>query len=377
MLTSDFDYELPRELIATHPAPQRDESRLLVLHPANGAMEHRQFHNLPNYLQPGDLLVMNDTRVIKARLRGTRTTTGAGVEILLLSVDASISGIPESQIAWKALCRPAKKVKTGETIVFAGGNFIATVVSEGEEGERTLMFNSSDLQTLLEHHGEIPLPPYIVQRRKEIEAEHTDTPRESLPPAGPISDAERYQTIYAREGTSVAAPTAGLHFTPQLLDAIRSKSVKIAYVTLNVGAGTFKPVEVENPAEHPIHEESFSIPEETATLIAETRAAGGRIIAVGTTTVRALESAFDSTTGNLRTGPQSTRLLIIPGYKFNVIDGLVTNFHLPRSSLLMMISALAGHQGIMTAYREAIAQKYRFYSYGDAMLILPTHPPIN
>lgn len=364
MKTSDFDYHLPRELIATHPAAHRDESRLLVLDRGSGAIEHRQFSDILEFVRPGDLMVMNDSRVIKARLRGVRRATGAGVEALMLAPATAEDVAATSQTGccrWLAFCRPAKKFRVGEIIDFANGNMPASVIAEGDEGERILEFASGDIIALLEKHGEIPLPPYIVQRRKETEAGGAA--------AGDAEDAERYQTVYARQKGSIAAPTAGLHFTPALLDAITGKGGRLAWVTLHVGAGTFRPVEVDDPSLHPMHSELYEVPAETAKIIIETRAIGGRVIAVGTTTVRTLESAYDLKENNFALGRQSTRLLILPGYRFQVVDAIITNFHLPRSSLLMMISAFAGHEYLMAAYREAIAQNYRFYSYGDAMFI--------
>ena len=355
MQTSDFDYELPRELIATHPAERRDESRLLVLHRDGQPLQHRRFSDLTDYIRPGDLLVMNDSRVMKARLRGQRPGTGAAVEALLL---APVDGAAGGHSRWAALCRPAKKFRIGETLLFGQGALPVVVVSEGPEGERTLEFPFEDVLPLLDQHGEIPLPPYIVQRRRETDDDDTS------------EDLERYQTVYARQQGSVAAPTAGLHFTPALLDQIRAAGAETVFVTLHVGAGTFKPVETDNPAEHPMHLEHNEGPGATATAITETRQRGGRVIAVGTTTVRTLESAWDAEAGAFRPGSQSTRLLILPGYQYQVLDALITNFHLPRSTLLMMISALAGREQVMAAYQAAIREKYRFYSYGDAMLIL-------
>jgi len=325
----------------------------MVLGTQTGGISHQRFHNLVDHIRPGDLLVMNDSRVMKARLRGTRPATGAAVEVLLLHP----TEISANSSRWAAFCRPAKKFRIGESLAFANGQLTACVVAEGAEGERILEFSSADILPILEQFGEIPLPPYIVQRRKETEA------------AVDMDDAERYQTVYARQGSSVAAPTAGLHFTPDLLEKISSKGARLAWVTLNVGAGTFKPVEVENPSDHPMHLEYYDVPKETAALIRQTKSADGRVIAVGTTTVRTLESAFDPEARSVTSGPHSTRLLILPGYRFQIVDAMVTNFHLPRSSLLMMISAFAGHDHVMNAYREAIAEGYRFYSYGDAMLI--------
>lgn len=367
MLTSDFDFDLPRELIATRPAQQRELSRLLVLERHSGAIQHRQFVDLPQFLRPGDLLVLNDSRVIKARLRGRRRATGAEVEVLLLEkVDPSAGATPAavaSESHWRAMGRPAKKFRVDEWIDFAGGALPARVVAAGPDGERLLAFSQPDILPYLERHGELPLPPYIVQRRKETNATFDD-------------DAERYQTVYSAHQGSIAAPTAGLHFTPELLQTLSDQGISAARVTLHVGAGTFKPVEVDNPADHPIHAETCEVPASTAAAILETRRRGGRIIAVGTTTVRTLESAWVSDTAAFRRGPFATRLLILPGYEFQVVDAMITNFHLPRSSLLMMVSAFAGHGAIMNAYATAIAEAYRFYSYGDAMLLARETAPL-
>lgn len=362
MQTSDFDYDLPGELIAIHPTAVRDGSRLLQLNRLSGAVTHSHFNNLPSCVRPGDLIVMNDSRVMKARLRGKRRSTGAAVEVLLLQTIPHDPGPAHSTSRWTAFCRPAKKFHSGEFIDFAEGKLAAQVIGEGVEGERTLEFPFADLLLLLDELGEIPLPPYIVQRRKET-GENSHSAEQDA------SDLERYQTVYARQYGSIAAPTAGLHFTPQLLDEIRAAGAKTAWVTLHVGAGTFKPVEVDDPTAHPMHTENYEVPAETSRLIRETRAAGGRVIAVGTTTVRTLEAAWDITSETFAAGSQSTDILILPGYTFQVVDAMITNFHLPRSTLLMMISAFAGYDAVMAAYREAIVQKYRFYSYGDAMLI--------
>ncbi len=357
MLTSDFDYVLPPELIATHPVAHRDQSRLLHIDLAGGEVSHRVFSDLLDFLQPGDLLVMNDSKVIRARLRGKRRSTGAGVEALLLEQIDSEAGVSGS--VWKAICRPARKVKVGEWIDFGDGELAAVVDGEGADGERLLKFEVDNILPLLERFGEIPLPPYIVQRRKETGIGAED-----------IDDSLRYQTVYSDKAGSVAAPTAGLHFTTDLLQRLSENGVGLARVTLHVGAGTFKPVEVENPAEHPIHAEVCEVPEAAATAIMECRKRGGRVVAVGTTTTRTLEAAWDDAGGSFRMGAFSTRLFILPGYEFKVIDGMITNFHLPRSSLLMLVSAFAGHETVMNGYRVAVESGYRFYSYGDAMLLI-------
>lgn len=357
MRTSDFDYVLPPELIATHPVDHRDQSRLLHVDRAGGDLSHRVFSDLLNLLRPGDLLVMNDSKVIRARLRGKRRSTGAGVEALLLERVGSEAGLSGSM--WRAICRPARKFKVGEWVDFGDGALAAMVDGEGADGERLLKFGSDDILPLLEQFGEIPLPPYIVQRRKEtgIRAEAVD-------------DSSRYQTVYSDKAGSVAAPTAGLHFTTELLQRLSEKGVAHARVTLHVGAGTFKPVEVDNPADHPIHSEVCEVPEAAAGAIMECRKRGGRVVAVGTTTTRTLEAAWDEAGGVFRRGAFSTRLLILPGYEFKVIDGMITNFHLPRSSLLMLVSAFAGREAVMKAYQVAVEEGYRFYSYGDAMLLI-------
>jgi len=357
-----FDYHLPRELIAAEPAAERDHSRLLVLHRANGRIEHRRFDEIADYLRAGDVLVLNDSRVIRARLHGKRTATGGGVEFLLLerapSADEAVSRTCD---VWRVMCRPAKKLKPGEIVYFANKRLQARILHYCGEGEREVEFSAPDVMLWLNQIGEIPLPPYIIQRRRELGwgSGHLEIP----------SDAERYQTVYAREPGSVAAPTAGLHFTPQLLERMKDAGVQQASVTLHVGAGTFKPVETQEAEDHVMHTEHSSISHETAATVNDARRDGRRVVAVGTTAVRTLETVANPR-GMVQDGQFETSLMILPGYRFKCVDALITNFHLPRSTLLMLVSAFAGRELILRAYKEAIAQHYRFFSYGDAMLIL-------
>ncbi|MCC6546092.1 tRNA preQ1(34) S-adenosylmethionine ribosyltransferase-isomerase QueA [Candidatus Sumerlaeota bacterium] len=354
MLVDDFFYELPEELIAAWPAERRDESRLLVME-GDQPLRHREFRDLPEFLRAGDLLVMNDTRVIPARLHAARKS-GGRVEVLLLKEEAdSAPGNPR----WRALMKPAKKVAVGESLQLGGGDSVR-VVAVHESGERTVEFTTKDFRALLAAHGAMPIPPYIVKRRASESNESG------------ADDRQRYQTIYARSDGSVAAPTAGLHFTEGLLARLRGTGIGIAFVTLHVGAGTFQTMEPgTDVSAHVMHEEVYDVPSETADAVARTRAAGGRVVGIGTTSVRTLESAWDAGRGAVRVGPGETRLMIVPGAKLNVVNGLVTNFHLPRSTLLLLVSAVAGRERILAAYGEAIRLRYRFYSYGDAMLILP------
>lgn len=345
---NEFDFDLPEELIAQTPLSDRTGSRLLTLNKQTGEIRHQQFEQLINYLQAGDLLVMNDTRVIPARLFGFKQDTGAKAEILLLKS----LGNDE----WETLVRPGKRVKKGAVLEFGNhdseGNLMpllrAVVLEEGEMGARILKFQYEGIfNEILDQLGQMPLPPYIKER---------------------LSDKERYQTVYAKHEGSAAAPTAGLHFTTEFLDKIKAKGVNLAYVTLHVGLGTFRPVSVDRIEEHQMHEESYELSQETADAINETRARGGKVIAVGTTSARTLEtvaqrsSHFESCSG-------STDIFIYPGYEFKVVDALLTNFHLPKSTLLMLISALAGKKNIMQAYEEAVKEQYRFFSFGDAMFI--------
>ncbi len=344
-----FDYDLPPELVAQEPLPERDSSRLLVLDRVTGAVRHRAFRDLPDLLHPGDLLVVNRSRVFPARLLGRRSRGGAA-EVLL--VRAHGDGL------WDALVRPGRRLRPGDVIEVADDLTVRIEARKAPGGEtgplRTVRLlarggDVTDVAAALERHGHVPLPPYI--RRPDAPA-----------------DRERYQTVYAREPGSVAAPTAGLHFTPPLLDALRGRGIEHAEVVLHVGPGTFRPVEVENVTEHRVDPEPFVIPPETAEAVARTRARGGRVVAVGTTVTRALETAADE--GAPRPGAGETALVIVPGYRFRAVDGLVTNFHLPRSSLVLLVAAFAGRERVLAAYAEAVRERYRFYSYGDAMLIV-------
>jgi S-adenosylmethionine:tRNA ribosyltransferase-isomerase len=343
--TSAFDYPLPEDLIAHVPADRRDESRLLVVDRASPELRHLHFRDIVSFFQPGDALVVNETRVIPARLIGAKPT-GAAAEILLIR---PVDGDPASD-RWEALVRPGSKLKPGTRVIVAD-DLEVEIVRGIEHGAREVRI-ASDLPVpaAIEKHGRVPLPPYI-----------------DRPPTE--ADRERYQTVYARVAGSVAAPTAGLHFTPALLSRLETTGVGIVRLVLHVGPGTFRPVETEDPAAHAMHAEEFTIPESTARSIATVRARGGRIWAVGTTVVRALEA---SATGQGTVEPRegSTRLFIRPGYRFSVVDRLITNFHLPRSTLLMLVCAFGGHERVMAAYTEAIGRRYRFYSYGDAMAIL-------
>lgn len=341
--TSDYDFELPEELIAQTPLVRRDASRLMVVHRDSGTIEHRQFTDLAHLLEPRDLLVVNRSRVVRARLLGRRFGSGARAEIFLLS--------PLGGGRYEALVSPGGKLKPGRAVEIAPG-FNVDILSVTERRTRVVQLRTEggSVEEAIESHGHIPLPPYITRMDE-------------------AADVERYQTVYAREAGSVAAPTAGLHFTPELLAAIAERGVNRAEVVLHVGAGTFKPVEVEDPAEHVMHEERYTIPEVTAEAHTATRADGGRVWAVGTTTVRTLESAADDA-GHIRAGSGETRIFIRPPARLRAIDAVVTNFHLPRSTLIMLVAAVAGYDLTMRAYREAIAERYRFYSYGDAMAIV-------
>ena len=336
--TDDFDYELPPALIAQTPVEPRDASRLLVLDRSRVGVEHRRFSEIGAYLRPGDLLVLNETRVLRARLRGVVVDTGGAAEALLLrQIDAE---------RWEALVRPGRRLRPGRVVRF-GDALEAVVESVAEDGARVLRFPVGlDPQAI----GETPLPPYI---------------------HAPLADPERYQTVYGTAPGSAAAPTAGLHFTPDLLERLRAGGVRTASVLLHVGPGTFRPVSSDDPREHPMHAEYYTIGSETCDAIMETRAGGGRIVAVGTTCVRVLEQVgLDAGEGPPRPGEGWTRLLILPGHRFRLVDALVTNFHLPRSTLLMLVSAFAGRERVLAAYAEAVRQRYRFFSFGDAMLIV-------
>lgn len=340
MKTSDFDFYLPDSLIAQEPSRQRGDSRLLLVDREADGIQDRQFTDLPSLIPPGDLLVVNTTRVRHARFLGTRAS-GAEAEVLLIH--------PASNGHWVAMGRPGSALRPGKRITIGDGAFIETVALL-DEGFREVKFVGIDAETAINTIGRLPLPPYI---------ERTPTD----------ADEARYQTVYAERTGSVAAPTAGLHFTPAVMAALETGGVGIARIELEVGPGTFRPVETENPLEHPMHPEWFEIPPEAAEAINATHARGNKVWAVGTTVVRSLESAA-SDDGSVRSGRQETRLLITPGYRFKSVDRLITNFHLPRSTLLMLVSAFGGYGRIMGAYRHAVEQHYRFYSYGDAMLIL-------
>lgn len=339
MKKSDFYFDLPEELIAQTPLEKRDASRLLLLDHETGEMTHRHFYDLPDYLNPGDCLVLNDSRVLPARLMGNRLTGGA-VEVVLLR---DLGGGK-----WECLTRPGRKTKPGTDLTFGEGLLTATVTDALDDGNKVLQFHYEGIfLEILDRLGKMPLPPYI-------KAE--------------LQDRERYQTVYSREIGSAAAPTAGLHFTEALLDQIRAKGVKVCFVTLHVGLGTFRPVKEEDILDHVMHSEYCVIPEETARTINETKAAGGRVIAVGTTSCRTLES-FTEPDGTVLAKGGWTDIFIYPGYTFKCIDALVTNFHLPESTLIMLVSALAGREHILHAYETAVQERYRFFSFGDAMFI--------
>ena len=336
MKTSDFYFELPQELIAQDPLEDRSASRLLALDRKSGRVKHGQFVDLKGYLHSGDCLVINDTKVIPARLYGKKTDTGASVELLLLK--------RREHDVWETLVKPGRKAKPGCRLSFGDGLLTGEIVDVVDEGNRLIRFTYEGIfEEILDQLGEMPLPPYITHK---------------------LEDKNRYQTVYAKWEGSAAAPTAGLHFTSRMLEEIRRMGVEIAHVTLHVGLGTFRPVKVENVDEHHMHSEYYQIEEEQAQLINKTRKAGGRIIAVGTTSCRTLESAADSQ-GVIRAGGGWTDIFIYPGYDFRVIDGLITNFHLPESTLLMLVSAFAGREHVLAAYEEAVQEQYRFFSFGD------------
>lgn len=340
MKTSDFYYDLPKELIAQTPLEPRDSSRLLVLDREKQTLEHKHFYDIIDYLNEGDLLVANDSRVLPARIYGIKDETGAKVEFLLLKQVANNR--------WETLCKPGKKAKVGTKFSFGNGILRATVVEVKDDGNRIVDFDCEEnFFTTLDKIGQMPLPPYITAELK---------------------DKERYQTVYSHELGSAAAPTAGLHFTTELMDRIKAKGVKIAYVTLHVGLGTFRPVKVDDVTKHKMHSEHYEVPEETAKLINETKKNGGRVIAVGTTSCRTLESVA-AMYGEIKHCEGFTDIFIYPGFEFKVLDGLITNFHLPESTLIMLVSAFAGYDFIMNAYKEAVKEKYRFFSFGDAMFI--------
>lgn len=337
---SDFYFDLPEELIAQDPLEDRSSSRLLVLDKETGETSHHIFKEVINYLNPGDCLVLNNTKVIPARLIGHKEDTGAAIEVLLLKRK-------ENDI-WETLVKPGKKCKPGTKIVFGEGLLHATVLETVEDGNRLIRFSYEGIfEEILDRLGEMPLPPYITHK---------------------LQDKNRYQTVYAKYEGSAAAPTAGLHFTKELLQQIEEKGIDIAYVTLHVGLGTFRPVKVDNILEHHMHSEFYQVTKEAADKINKAKKEGHRVICVGTTSCRTVESAADEN-GMVREGCDNTEIFIYPGYKFKVLDALITNFHLPESTLVMLVSALAGREHILNAYEEAIREKYRFFSFGDAMLI--------
>ncbi len=338
MKLSDFNYDLPEELIAQDPLDRRSSSRLMVINKESGEVSHKHFSDIIDYLNPGDCLVINDTKVIPARLIGAKEGTGASVELLLLK--------RKEEKVWETLVKPGKKARVGTRISFGNGLLVAEVIDIVEEGNRLVRFEYEGIfEEILDELGQMPLPPYITHELK---------------------DKNRYQTVYAKHEGSAAAPTAGLHFTEELLSDIEKKGVKIAHVTLHVGLGTFRPVKVENVLEHHMHSEFYMIAEEDAEIINEAKKNGGRIISVGTTSTRTLETAADDN-GYIKASSGWTEIFIYPGYRFKIVDKLITNFHLPESTLLMLVSALADRETILNVYNVAVEEKYRFFSFGDAM----------
>ena len=340
MKTSDFNYELPKELIAQTPLEKRDTSRLMTLDRKTGAWEHHHFYELPDFLYPGDCLILNDSRVLPARLLGQRLPGGGACEVLLL--------IDRGEKTWECLVRPGRHMRQGSKLSFGNGELTAEVTEVLPDGNRLVRFDYDGIfLEVLERLGKMPLPPYIKEE---------------------LQDRERYQTVYSKVPGSAAAPTAGLHFTPELLERIQEKGIGIGYVTLHVGLGTFRPVKEEEITEHEMHSEFCIVPPETARLINETKARGGRCICVGTTSCRTLES-WAAEDGHMEPKAGWTNIYIYPGYRFKVMDGLVTNFHLPESTLIMLVSAFAGREHVLAAYEEAVREKYRFFSFGDAMFL--------
>lgn len=340
LLKSDFNYELPEELIAQDPLTDRSSSRLMVLNKDNGSISHHVFKDIINYLHEGDCLVLNDTKVIPARIYATKVGSGASVEFLLLK--------RLSDTNWECLCKPGKKAKPGDEFIFGEGLLKGKIVNILEEGNREIEFEYDGIfEEILDKIGQMPLPPYITHK---------------------LQDKNRYQTVYAKFDGSAAAPTAGLHFTKELLAEIEKKGIKIAYVTLHVGLGTFRPVKEDNILDHHMHSEYYVISEESADIINETKRNGGRVICVGTTSCRTVESAADEN-GLIKACSGNTEIFIYPGYKFKILDCLITNFHLPESTLIMLVSALAGRENVLNAYNEAVKERYRFFSFGDAMFI--------
>ena len=342
MKKSDFYYDLPEELIAQTPVEPRNSSRMIKIDRKNGEIEHKHFYNLCEYLKKGDLLVLNDSRVLPARIYGEKKDNGTFIEFLLLE--------QKENMVWEILCRPGKKAKIGTVFTFGNGLLKAEIIDVMEDGNRVARFScEGNLFAVLDEIGQMPLPPYITEKLK---------------------DKERYQTVYSREIGSSAAPTAGLHFTTEMLEDIKAMGVNIAYVTLHVGLGTFRPVKEENVLDHKMHSEHYEMPEETARLINETKKNGGRVIAVGTTSCRTLESVATFNNGEIKACDGFTDIFIYPGYEFKVLDGLITNFHLPESTLIMLVSAFMGYENTMNAYKIAVEEKYRFFSFGDSMLIV-------
>lgn len=341
MKTHDFYYDLPQELIAQTPVEPRDHSRLMVLDRRTGQVEDRHFYDLVDYLKEGDLLVVNNSRVLPARLYGKKLETGSHMELLLLE--------QKGNLLWETLVKPGKKAKPGARFSFGDGLLTGEIVEVKEDGNRLIQFScEGNFFDVLDQIGQMPLPPYITEK---------------------LQDKERYQTVYSKETGSAAAPTAGLHFTEALMDKLRAKGIKIAEVTLHVGLGTFRPVKAEEVTDHKMHSEHYCLPQETADLINQTKANGGRVIAVGTTSCRTLESVA-TFRGKIEACEGYTDIFIYPGYQFKVLDGLITNFHLPESTLIMLVSAFAGYDHVMAAYRHAVEDKYRFFSFGDAMLLV-------
>ncbi|MFV3011877.1 tRNA preQ1(34) S-adenosylmethionine ribosyltransferase-isomerase QueA [Clostridium botulinum] len=340
MKVKDFDFYLPEELIAQHPMEKRDEARLLVLDKETGEIEHKIFKDILDYLTPNDCLVLNNTRVLPARLIGAKEETGGKMEFLLLK--------RKEKDVWETLVKPGKRAQIGARFIFGNGELKAEVIGMGEEGSRIVKFYYEGIfEEILDQLGQMPLPPYIKEK---------------------LDDKEMYQTVYSKEEGSAAAPTAGLHFTEELLKKIKEKGVKLAFLTLHVGLGTFRPVKVEDIQEHVMHSEYYKMDKETAEIINDTKEKGGRVIAVGTTSCRTLETIGDIE-GKVRKQSGWTDIFIYPGYKYKVVDALITNFHLPQSTLLMLVSALAGRDNIMNAYNVAVEKEYRFFSFGDAMFI--------
>ncbi len=341
MKTSDFYYELPERLIAQHPLEQRDSSRLLHVDKESGDLEHRHFTDILDYLKPGDTLIMNNTRVLPCRIYGVKQDTGAVVEFLLLN--------QKEYDTWECLCGPGKRAKVGTKFTFGEGLLDCEVIDVKDDGNRIVKFIfEGNFFAILDEIGQMPLPPYITEK---------------------LEDKERYQTVYSKELGSAAAPTAGLHFTPELMKRIEDMGVNIGYVTLHVGLGTFRPVKVDDVTKHKMHSEHYWLPQETADLINNTKKNGGRIISVGTTSCRTLEAVASKYDGEIRADEESTEIFIYPGYEFKCIDALITNFHLPESTLIMLVSAFLGYDKTMNAYNEAVKEEYRFFSFGDSMMI--------